>query len=153
MKKSRWVQRDLEDQIKEEHEEIRKLVNQFPIIINPNKQQSFIMSTEQTTLPQIKVSEVLGLIRNGYVRYKKQNKGGGSIQEHYNLSANQIAELFKHEKLRGKKTQGASLKSFNVVDDAPDEEVLKFSKEQFRKKHKEGSNEATSTTGGDNLFS
>lgn len=109
-----YVQRDLEDQIKEELEK-RKSIQ--------NREQ---MSTSRA--PEIKISEVLSLLGEGYTRYEADNIGYGSIQVKYNLTVGQVKELFSHPGLKGVKRKVPKIK---VVDDreAPKEaEVVPTSK-------------------------
>lgn len=53
---------------------------------------------------KIKVSEVLQLLKEGYTRFSKDDKGYGSIQEKYNLSALAVKKLFRTPSLKFKKT-------------------------------------------------
>jgi hypothetical protein len=57
-----------------------------------------------TSKPKIKVQDVLELLKKGYTRYEKDNKGYGSIQTHYGLTGVQVKELFLHSKLKQRKT-------------------------------------------------
>jgi len=69
---------------------------------------------------QIKISEILEYLAKGYTRLKVDKNYDpkvGSIQEKYELNRSQIAELFKHPKLKGRKTISPKLSSFEIVDD------------------------------------
>lgn len=88
----RYIQRDLEDQIKEE--QLKRL-----------KQTK--MSTEK---PKIKVSEVYDLLKAGTPRY-----GENSIQEKYSLNWSQAKQLFNHPKLKGVRRKRVN--SIEIVDD------------------------------------
>src|SRR5215831_6590851 len=94
--KTKYVQRDLEDQIEEEYRRLGL------VYIPPETSNLNNMSTNQQ--PTIVVQDVLDLLKKGYTRLKKNDLGYGSIQEHYNLSTKQTKELFNHEKLHKKKT-------------------------------------------------
>jgi hypothetical protein len=45
-----------------------------------------------TSKPKIKVQDVLELLKKGYTRYEKDNKGYGSIQTHYGLTGVQVKD-------------------------------------------------------------
>ncbi len=77
------------------------------------------MNTTQNKV-QIKISEIKELLKNGYVRYKKDNVDSvGSIEEHYNLTASQVKEIFRIPKLRGLRTRVQKSNSWEIVDDEP----------------------------------
>lgn len=70
---------------------------------------------------QIKISEILNLLDNGYVRYvvdegftENNEKDGKSIQSYYGLPASRIREIFQHPKLRNKVTNRYV---FELIDD------------------------------------
>lgn len=65
----------------------------------------------------IDIQEILKDLENGLTRLKKEDRGKGNIQEKYDLSPNEIKELFKNPKLMYKRTHtvGEGL-SFIVVD-------------------------------------
>lgn len=66
----------------------------------------------------IKISEVLELLDKGYSRTSSDNNYDpkiGSISEYYNLSTNEIKQMFKHPALKGKKTKKPS--TFVLFDD------------------------------------
>lgn len=76
---------------------------------------------------QIKISEILNLLDNGYVRYvadegltENNEKDGKSIQSYYGLPASRIKEIFQHPKLRHKVTNRYV---FELIDDTEEEEV------------------------------
>lgn len=68
------------------------------------------MSTVTATKPakvatqRIKPTEVLALLKKGYTRYAKDDKGYGSIQEKYGLTGLAIQKLFKTPSLKNRKT-------------------------------------------------
>lgn len=56
-------------------------------------------------VPVIEVKDVLNLLKQGYSRYEKDNKGFGSIQATYGLSAYSVTKLFRDTPmLKNKKT-------------------------------------------------
>jgi hypothetical protein len=125
-RKPRYIQRDLEDQIREEksrsNERIKCSFNQF----SNQSLKTKSMSTTQTApataegnapKKEVSLSEVLGLLAKGYTRRAKADKGFGSIEAHFGLTASQVKELFNHPKLKGRK---AKLVSLSIKDDAPD---------------------------------
>lgn len=63
--------------------------------------------------PEIVVQDVLDLLKKGYTRLARHDKGYGSIQQHYNLTPGQITTLFKHPKLKAKKTIPPA---FSIID-------------------------------------
>lgn len=80
---------------------------------------------------KITVQGVLEDLKNGYTRtisdkyYKGDEK---SIQEKYGLNKSQVTELFKHEKLKGKKVKAVKIPAFILIDedevsDTPSTEV------------------------------
>ena len=75
---------------------------------------------------EIKVSSILEDLKNGYTRLKADSKYDskiGSIQEKYGLNGIQVFELFKHEKLKGKKTITKKEPAFTIIDDTNGEVV------------------------------
>lgn len=52
---------------------------------------------------QVKLSEVLELFKKGVARYKKDDKGMGSIEEKYSLTTAECIKLFSEPVLKGKK--------------------------------------------------
>lgn len=103
--RSKWIQRDLEDQIAEEYkkqEEDNKISNQ----------------KKETMAREIKISEVVSLIKSGYKRWKKEEKEPGkSIQSHYGLTFTEMQEVIKHPKVHGIKTKKVTI---SLVDDSND---------------------------------
>ena len=68
---------------------------------------------------KITLSSILEDLSNGYTRKvtsKNYDSEIGSIQEKYSLTATEIDSLFKHPKLKGKKTTFAPKLSFELVD-------------------------------------
>lgn len=99
--KNKWIQRDIEDQIKEEIESLTK---------NRNN-----MSTEVTSGAEkvVDVQDVLGYLKLGYSRYKKDDLGHGSVQAHYGLTAAECKELFSHPLIKRIKTKVPTLRIVN----------------------------------------
>jgi len=109
-RRTNYVQRDLEDQISEEYRALG-IVYQRSDTNNSDNMSS-------STTPEIVVQDVLDLLKKGYTRLAKDNKGYGSIQAHYSLTPGQVVQLFKHPKLKAKKTMSPT--QLNIVDrDAP----------------------------------
>lgn len=73
----------------------------------------------KTAAKEVKVSDIQGLLKKGFTRLKKKDAGYGSIQEHYGLTASQVAEIFANPKLKGLKVKFPTV---SVVDDTPDVE-------------------------------
>lgn len=72
---------------------------------------------------EIKISEVLSLLENGYTRYEKDAEvTGKSIQAYYGLPASKIATIFQHDKLKFQKTD---FNSFELIDDTEQEITAK----------------------------
>jgi len=77
------------------------------------------MSKKSETI-EIKISDILQYLKEGYTRTKGEKNYDasiGSIQEKYDLNKSQIFELFKHEKLKGRKTIVKKAPAFVVLDD------------------------------------
>lgn len=87
-KYSKYVQRDLEDQISEEYQ---------------NKGLIYNRTSMSKTIPVIDPKEVLDLIEKGYSRLEADDDGYGSIQAKYNLSNADVKRLFSHPLLKNKK--------------------------------------------------
>lgn len=67
-------------------------------------------------MAEVKISEIIHDLKNGYVRYKRQDKAKtGSIQEKYDLSDADMSVLVQHAKIKGIKTSKAS--TIVIVDD------------------------------------
>lgn len=74
-------------------------------------------STEKT---RITVQEVLDLLDKGYARTTSSsnyNSEIGSIEEHFGLNKTSVSELFKHPKLKGRKTKTAKEVPFVLIDE------------------------------------
>ena len=117
-KKHRYVQRDLEDLIEEVKLQDKKLDSNH---LQTNHLKTKSMSDTATQAApvakkKVSIQEIIDLLGKGYVRLAKFDKGGGSIQEHYGLSASQVKEIFNHVKLKGKKSK---VQTVDIVDDAP----------------------------------
>lgn len=79
-----------------------------------------------TILPMPTISEVLGMLKRGYARTttdKSYDANVGTIAEFYGMSDNEIKELFRHPKLKGKKTVKVKneVSRFTIVDDTESE--------------------------------
>lgn len=134
--KSKYVQRDLEDQIAEEKgyrkfrcldgighycttgkeyyidretKSVIRLIeadNGRPIwLIKRRFEEVIIKKDMNKTIPKINPQEVLELLKKGYSRYEKDDRGLGSIQKHFGLSGAAVTELFKDPNLKGRKTK------------------------------------------------
>ena len=69
---------------------------------------------------EIKLSVILQDLKDGYTRLKTDKNYDpkvGSIQEKYGLNGIQVFELFKHDKLKGKKTIIKKEPAFLLIDD------------------------------------
>jgi len=94
------------------------------------KNQSLIYKkqfiTKMSKTIEIKISSILEDLKNGYTRLKTDKNYDseiGSIQEKYGLNGIQVFELFKHEKLKGKKTIVKKEPAFTIIDDTNGEVV------------------------------
>ncbi len=130
-------ERNLIDRLRPYQVQYNTAMNALGYLIAQENENQQIMANETRggsppQVPEIKITEVISLLKKGYSRYRKDNKGYGSIQEKYGLSVNQIKELFSHEGLKGLKTK---LPGIKVIDDRPTT-----------------SSTTTSTTTGNNLF-
>lgn len=150
MTKRRYIQRDLEDQIREE---VQAFINNShdSCEIHPNQSLKVSsMSTENgnsaaapkeaaaaapVVKKDIKISEILELLQKGYVRTIKQDKSGKneSIQAYYGLTGAGVKAVFDHPKLKGRKTKVVSV---NIIDDEPNLVPLTFDASRFQKKDK-----------------
>lgn len=88
------IQRDLEDQIEEEYKGRGSLYERTEI----NKTSNMSVSRP------IVVQDVLELLQKGCTRYRKDDRGHGSIQDHYSLTGVEVKDLFNHPKLKQRKT-------------------------------------------------
>lgn len=95
-KTSTYVQRDLEDQIAEEYRSLGMVYTRSDTNNSDNMSSS--------TTPEIVIQDVLDLLKRGYTRLAKDDKGYGSIQRHYGLTPGQIVKLFREPELKAKKT-------------------------------------------------
>jgi len=69
---------------------------------------------------RITVSGVLEDLKKGYTRLSSDKRylgDGKSIQEKYNLNRSDVSRLFKHEKLKGRRTTAEKESSFVLEDD------------------------------------
>lgn len=81
---------------------------------------------------QISIAGILEDLQNGLTRLANQDGYDpqiGSIQEKYELSAAEVKHIFKHEKLKGKKTIKQKELSFELVDDVV-EDVQEVTEQQ-----------------------
>lgn len=85
-------------------------------LFNHLKTKIMAVKTVKKPAVDIKISEVLDLLDKGKTRPE--------IAKHFDLNLVQVAALFRHEKLRGKKTKKVASDAFNIVDDAPDAVIL-----------------------------
>lgn len=79
--------------------------------------------TKKSETIEIKISDVLECLTQGYTRTKGEKNYDpniGSIQEKYELNKSQVFELFKYDKLKGRKTIVKKAPAFVVVDDTTD---------------------------------
>lgn len=79
---------------------------------------------------QISVSQILEDLKNGLTRTsssKQYNPEKGCIADKYNLTPTEVSVLFKHPKLKGRKTKQPKTLSFVLVDDT--EETVESSVE------------------------
>lgn len=106
-----WIQRDLEDLIEEAKRESQ-------MAEQPRDQGSQEQSGMRQVVPppqkKVSLKEVRELLSKGFTRYKKDDKGYGSIQEKFHLTSSQVKGLFMHAKLRGLKT---TMPGPEIVDD------------------------------------
>lgn len=91
-----WKQRDLEDQIKEEKQS-DMLTSPPPLTI--------AQTIAPSGIPKVTVEEIKSLLKRGYTRYSRDDRGYGSIQSKYGLSRAQVISLFRHDNLIGLKTK------------------------------------------------
>ena len=73
------------------------------------------------------ISGILADLENGLTRTpsgKGYNAEIGCIQDKYSLTEFDVNILFKHDKLKGRKTHKKQTVSFVLVDDTPNEVVL-----------------------------
>lgn len=72
---------------------------------------------------RITIEDVLDCLANGYTRTTSDPRyqgEGKSIEEKYGLNKTQVFELFKHDKLKGRKTILKAAPAFIIVDDEGD---------------------------------
>ena len=66
----------------------------------------------------VSIAESINMLKNGYTRYKKDEKEPGkSIQSFYGLNGAQAKTLFGHSKLRNLKTITPVESSLLIIDD------------------------------------
>lgn len=71
-------------------------------------------------MKQVRISEVLSLLKQGYTRLEKDaSEPGKSIEVYYDLPGSKVSDIFKHPKLKFQKTDHHS---FELIDDS--EEVI-----------------------------
>jgi len=82
------------------------------------------VAVRSQAVQRIDADEVLKLLKEGYTRYRKDDKGYGSIQEKYNLSHSAVIRLFKTPSLKFKKTvvpgfvlERPNAEEFDLMDD------------------------------------
>lgn len=82
--------------------------------------------TKKSETIKIKISDILQYLQEGYTRTKGEKNYDpeiGSIQEKYDLNKSQIFELFKHEKLKGRKTIVKKIPAFVILDDTVEDDT------------------------------
>jgi len=99
---------------------------------------------------KITVQSVLEDLQNGYTRCKDDKhykEEGKSIQEKYGLNKTQVSQLFKHDKLKGRKVKVASTPAFILVDedDAAEETDTSIDNSTDTEKDISGINESNET--------
>jgi hypothetical protein len=114
-------ERNLIDQIRPLQVHYNAAVNNLRSLISEDIENQQVMSEQSRgggppQRPKVKIMEIVDLLKKGYTRYRKDNKGFGSIQEKYGLSVSQIKELFAHEGLKGLKTRTPGIE---IIDDRP----------------------------------
>lgn len=86
--------------------------------------------TVTRTVPEIRVSEVRELLKNGVTRFRADDEGYGSIEERYALSPAGVRRLFQNEYLKGLKTVMPEFTLIVDVDDAPAPEDIEETPEE-----------------------
>lgn len=98
---------------------------------------------------RITVQGVLEDLQNGYTRCKndKHYEEGKSIQEKYGINKTQVSQLFKHDKLKGRKVKVVSAPAFILVDedDAAEETDTPIDNSTDTEKDISGINESNET--------
>ncbi len=84
---------------------------------------------------EVKVSEVLEMLEKGKTRE--------DIGKHYGFTKSDVAELFKHPSLKGKKTKKIKEKPFIIVDDTVENKKAAVKKEPKKKEKEEPKKEET----------
>lgn len=72
----------------------------------------------QQQVKQVKVSEILALLKKGVTRRKKEDLGFGSLEEMYSLTTSELRELSEHPKIKGIKTK---IPTLLIIDDTEEE--------------------------------
>ena len=78
------------------------------------------------TRPNVSIKQVLEYLKTGVTRHPDSpgyNPDLKSIQEIYELSKKDVTEIFKHEKLKGVRTQLVPTTPYVLVDDTDTETV------------------------------
>lgn len=119
--RSKWIQRDLEDQIAEEYKK-------------QGKEYHSLIQKEKTMAREIKLSEVVSLLKQGYTRWTKEENvdgegkaDGKSIQTHYDLTFSECKTIFAHPKVKGIKTKKLTI---TLVDDTESPKVAPVERAQ-----------------------
>ncbi len=69
-------------------------------------------------MKKVKISEVLALLKQGYTRWKMdEREPGKSIESKYGLTWNECKEVFSHPKIKGIR---AKARTIEIVDDTED---------------------------------
>jgi hypothetical protein len=59
------------------------------------------------------VEDVVDLLKKGYTRFKKEDLGYGSIEEHYGLKEGDVRRMFTDNRLKGLKTSVPTFKLYS----------------------------------------
>ncbi len=76
---------------------------------------------------EVKITDLIEFLKQGVTRCKgdlNYSAEVGSIEEKYNLTKDEVKEIFKHPKLAGIRVRPLKEKSFNLVDDTTPNEPL-----------------------------
>ena len=75
-------------------------------------------------MKQIKLSEVIQLLKSGYTRLPRDERALGNIKEHFGLSHTELKELFSHSKLKGIKTRFPSIQIIDDIEETKEQEII-----------------------------
>ncbi len=71
-------------------------------------------------IKEVRLSDVVSHLHRGFTRFTEDDRGFGSIQQAFNLTVSEVAELFRNEKIRGMRTRFPRLRIIDDLD-APNE--------------------------------